>query len=593
MSLLGAALGGGLPARHRPFVYPDSCVYERCERAWNAAWHSVRGNLFRGPLIQAYAKTNAIASFMTEAVGELTPIVTNGQQPLPIQSGGMRKVLSKNIAVSLVRVFVTSLVALVLPAFLTHRLPVSVYGAWVLILQMGAYVSFFDLGVQTSVAKFVAEYEARNDLAGASQRASVGFVIMAIAGLGGLALTIGVAWQVSRLFHTMPSTLYGDVRLSVLMIGGSLSLQLASSVFGAIFLGLQRYGIPMAIAVVNRILYAVVICIAVLLHGSLAEMGLAVAAVNVTTSVSQIIAWRKLANRIRISLHLIDRHVLRQMLHYCALLAIWSVAMLFITGLDLTIVGHYDFSQTAYYSIAVLPTNLLIMIISSMMGPLMPASSALSTQRTPAEMGRILARTTRYSTIMLLLTGLPLVVFGYSILRLWVGPQYAQHSFEYLQILVLANILRYSCLPFSTMVVATGKQAYGMAAVIAEALVNLGASLYLASRYGAAGVALGTVLGAIASVGLHFAVTMHFTYPTLSISRLQLFLKGMLKPAMIAIPSAVVFFWIGFETGKEPRLTLILAWTLSTICLTWFGSLSPGERKGAILIVKRRLRAFA
>ncbi len=46
-------------------------------------------------------------------------------------------------------------------AYLTSRLSVSVYGAWVLILQMAALVSFLDIGIQTAVAKFVAEYEAR------------------------------------------------------------------------------------------------------------------------------------------------------------------------------------------------------------------------------------------------------------------------------------------------------------------------------------------------------------------------------------------------------------------------------------------------
>ena len=53
----------------------------------------------------------------------------------------------------------------------------------------------------------------------------------------------------------------------------------------------------------------------------------------------------------------------------------------------------------------------------SMTGPLMPASSAMSTQRSAAEMGNFLARITRYTTVILLLTGLPLMVCGLPILR--------------------------------------------------------------------------------------------------------------------------------------------------------------------------------
>jgi O-antigen/teichoic acid export membrane protein len=534
-------------------------------------------------------KSDATTSFMTEAVGELPSIDAAVQSQLPKQGGGARAVLSKNIAASLIRVCVTSLVALILPAYLTHRLPVSIYGAWALILQLGGYVFFLDLGVQTSVAKFIAEYEARGDLAGASRRASAGFAMMTIAGLLGIALTIGLAWQVPRLFHGMPAALYRDVRVSVLMIGASLAFQLVCSVFGAIFLGLQRYGIPMSIAVVNRVLYTIAVCLAVFLHGSLAEMGFAVAVVNVTTSIAQFVAWRRLASRIRISLRLVDGRVLGQMAHYCALLAIWSIGMVFVSGLDLTIVGHYDYSQTAYYSIAILPTNFVVMIVSSAMGPLMPASSALSTQRTPTEMGQILGRTTRYSTMMLLLTGLPLIICGFPILRLWVGPVYALHSFEYLQILILANILRSSFLPYATMVVATGKQAYGIAAAVSEALVNLGASLYLARHYGAVGVALGTLFGAVTSVALHFAVSMHFTYRTLSISRAQLFSAGILRPGIIAIPSILVFFFAWSAPSKMPSVSMISAWVLATLCIAWFGNLNRKERTGITRAVKGRL----
>ncbi len=86
--------------------------------------------------------------------------------------------LPKNIALSLARVGVNSLVALVLPAYLTHHLPVATYGAWALILQLAAFVSFLDFGVQTGVAKFVAEYDARDDEAGAGRYASAGLAII-------------------------------------------------------------------------------------------------------------------------------------------------------------------------------------------------------------------------------------------------------------------------------------------------------------------------------------------------------------------------------------------------------------------------------
>jgi O-antigen/teichoic acid export membrane protein len=507
----------------------------------------------------------------------------------PETSRGFVATISRNIVASLARVVAISLIALVLPAYLTHHLPVTTYAAWVLILQLGAYVSYLDLGIQTGVSKFVAEYNARGDQVGAGRHASAGLALMIFAGTLGPACTLILAWQVPRLFSKMPSNLYHDVRVSLVLVGFSLSFGLICAVYSAVFLGLQRYGIPMTISIVNRASFAAIVLTVVALHGSLAAMGMAVALVNTSTGVLQVIAWRAKASHIRISTRLVDFHVLTVVARYCSLQSIWTVAMLCVTGLDVAIVGHFDYVQTAYYSIATLPTSFALSIIGSMMGPLMPASSAMSTHRSAAEMGDLLARITRYSTVILLLTGLPLMVCGFPILRLWVGPVYAVHTLPYLRILVFANIIRNLCAPYATMIAATGRQGAATTTAIAEAVVNLGSSIYLASRFGAIGVALGTLLGSFVSVALHFAITMHFTHETLAISRSRLVLKGLLQPAIIAIPSLLLFplWWWRARLVLAPGLEIV--WGISTLCLAWWLGLSREERNDLMRLSESRI----
>lgn len=497
--------------------------------------------------------------------------------------------LSRNIVASLARVAIVSLVALVLPAYLTHHLPVATYAAWVLILQLAAYVSYLDLGIQTAVSKFVAEYDAKGDHAGAGRHASAGFALMMLAGILGCALTLILAWQVPRLFAAMPANLYHDVRISLILVGASLSYGLVCAVYSAVFLGLQRYWVPMTITIVNRAAFAAIVVVVVARHGSLAAMGIAVAVVNVITGTLQVIAWRRKASHIRVSPGLVQYRTLWIVAGYCSLLSIGSIAMLCITGFDVAIVGHFDYIQTAYYSIATLPTSFVLLISSSMLGPLMPASAAMSTRSSPAQMGDLLGRITRYTAVLLLLTGLPLVVCSLPILSAWVGPVYAIHTLKYLRILVIANIIRNLCAPYATMIAATGRQGAATAAAISEAVVNLGSSLYLAGRYGASGVALGTLLGSFVSVSVHFAITMHFTHRTLAISRARLFLKGLLQPASIAIPSlAFIALW-----WSPDRLTLsplfVIVWGVSTFAIAWYVGLNRQERSRLMQLVKKRL----
>jgi len=495
--------------------------------------------------------------------------------------------ISKNVLASLARVMVVALVALVLPAYLTHRLPVTTYAAWVLILELGAYISYLDLGVQTAVSKFVAEFDAKKDHYGAGQHASAGLVLMLLAGALGVALTCGLAWQVPRLFRAMPSDLYHDVRISVLLIGFSLSFGLVCAAYSAVFLGLQHYWIPMTITITNRVSFAVVIVAIVALHGNLAVMGSSVAFINVVSGLTQIVAWRKKASHIPISVRLLKLRIFKNVARFCTLQSIWTIAMLCITGLDITIVGHYDYPNTAYYSIAALPTTFVLMMMSSLLGPIMPASSAMSTQRSPAEMGNFLVKVTRYSTLVLLLTGLPLIVYGLPLLRLWVGPVYASNTIQYLRILVFANIIRNLCAPYATMITATNRQGAATVVAICEAVVNLGSSIYFAAHYGAVGVALGTMLGAFVSVLLHFGITMHYTFSALAVSRITLFLKGLFQPAVVAIPSILIMLF--FSSLSRMAIVSALAWGMSTLFLAWFAGLKGQERSTLMNFVRKPL----
>ena len=514
------------------------------------------------------------------------------QSPIPRPADGAAATFTRNSLISVGRLLATTVVALVLPAYLTHRLPVKTYSAWVLLLQMSAYVGYLDFGVQTAVAKYVAEFEAKADSTGAGMRASAGLALMSLAAVFGVILTLTLAWRVPHLFAQMPPALYPSVRISLVLIGVSLSLGLLGSVPSAIFLGLQRYSVPMVISLLNRALFTIVVVSTVFLHGSLAIMGAGVAAVNVATGMVQISAWRRMASHVRLSFADLDRAVLKQMLSYCSVMGIWTVGMLCVSGLDVTIVGHFDFGQTAFYSIASLPTNFILSIMGAALGPLLPAASALSASRSAEAMGELLSRLTRYSTVLLLLCGLPMMLGGYWILSLWVGGAYAAHTIAFLRVLLLANIVRNICLPYATMLVATGRQNVAIAGATAEAVVNVTCSILLAHRIGAMGVAYGTLIGSFVSVGMHFGVSMHYTYRTFSVTRARLFLNGVLAPLTVAIPSLVVvlFRW----SALLPRLTAggWLAWGSSTLLLAWAAGITARERTQLASICARKLRAL-
>jgi len=529
----------------------------------------------------------SLGTEVVEAVDDNLTAVSPLQDGPQEVSGSFFPRFIRNSAANVARLIVTALVAILLPAYLTHHLPVATYGAWVLILQLGAYVSYLDFGVQTAISKYIAEFEARGDVEGCGRSASTGLMIMLGASVVGIILTLILAWRVPELFRNMPIALQSDVRISILFVGTSLAISLAAGVFSAIFLGLQRYHIPMVATIATRLLYAAVICIAVKMHSGLIVMGACVAAVNIAGAALQIGLWKKFAGHIRMTLFKMDVPMFRQMLAYCGILTIWSACMLCISGIDITVVGHFAFSDVAFYSIATSPTTLILTVIGAVMGPLLPAASALSVKRSSEEMGVLLLRATRYSAIILWTTGLPIMVGGFLLLRLWVGPVYALHSVRFLRLLLLANIIRNFCGPYATMVVALSKQRVATAAAVTEGVVNLVSSIWLATRYGAMGVAAGTLIGAVATVAMHFIVSMRYTHESFAVSRTKLFFSGIVRATVPALPSILLLpFW--WRIGP-PALSLPvwIAWGASTILLAWYVGLTVEDRLFVAAFLRR------
>jgi O-antigen/teichoic acid export membrane protein len=124
---------------------------------------------------------------------------------------------------------------------------------------------------------------------------------------------------------------------------------------------------------------------------------------------------------------------------------------------------------------------------------------------------------------------------------------------------------------------------------VTEGVVNLVSSVWLAQHIGALGVALGTLLGAVVGVAMHFGVSMRHTESALAISRLELFFKGMLRPAVMAVPS-VLLLCLWWLAGEAPfRVAMACGWIVSTFLLAWFVSLTRVDRDLIARVVSSKI----
>jgi len=489
-----------------------------------------------------------------------------GQAPASSQLS-LRKLLSGSVS-NLVRVLLSVVVAITLPPLLVRHLSQAEYGAWVLILQMSAYISLLDLGLQSVIAKLVAEYHAREDREASCRLLSSSVSMLSFISIVGVAAVGVMTWQVPNLFHQMPLALMSSVRISLMLVGCSAALALPFTPFIAVFSGLQEYSLITAVAVLGKLSSAFLLLLLVVLGKSLVQMAVALASATVLTSLTQWAVWRRYARaRVAYLAFSMDRGMAKHLIWSGSALAIWTLGGLFVSGLDIVIVGHYNYANTGFYSIAASATNIMWMCVSSIFSPLVPAVSAMQTGSSPKAIGDLTIRTSRFCTAVLCALAVPLIIGAYPLLFLWIGKAYAIRSARFFQILVLGNLVRQLGYPYSMITIATGKQHFASIAPVAEAFVNVVASVWLVQRVGAVGVAYGTLIGAFVSIGLHLAVSMRFTRRWIELSRLRFIMDSLLRPLVCALPVLMLLPFMKWNSLLPAPVSLL------SICALMIGSL--------------------
>ena len=501
--------------------------------------------------------------------------------------------IAKNSVANLIRFAVSVLAAALLPPFLTRRLSHDMYAAWVLILQLGAYAAIFELGLQTAISKFVAQHHASEDHAGTSSVVSTSMALLTVSAALALFAVGVLVWQVPHLFAQLTPSLVHQVRLGILLIGGATALALPTTALASSFQGVQRYSGPTIIGGGSQAISALAIIIAVFFHSSLVVMGACVAAITLAAGLVQVAAWRRYLSHIRITLSGVTRRMTRTIFNYCAAMSVLSFAMLLISGLDTVIVGHFEFKATGFYAVAASLTNFVILTAGAVFGPLLPAASELAALGDHAAIASLTLRSTRFCAILLVLTGLPLLLYGYPILSLWVGADYARNSILFLEILTIANMIRLSMLPYFIIVIGNGLQRYGFIAAIGEAVVNFGASIALAYRFGAVGVAAGTLIGGVVGAGLHLFYTMAYTRDAIPVRRAEFILHGLARPVACVVPLFAYFFFCKGNPAIHGFVPPVLV-TILTAVMLWTVGLTDSDRKiFASAIRDRRLNRLA
>jgi O-antigen/teichoic acid export membrane protein len=500
-----------------------------------------------------------------------------------------RAKIFKNAFASIARGGAGALVAIILPPFLTKILSKDAYNTWLLILQLSTYVNFLDCGMQQAVGRFVAHYTELEDIP--KRNGIISTAILLLSGLSAIAM-VGVAalaWQLPHLFKDMPSALHQEAQLSLLIVGSSLAIGLPFSAFAGAFIGLHRYDIPAWAIGISKLVGGTGVVLVANTSHSLVGMAVVMGMANIGSGIWMFLAHKKIADKILISIKLVTKQLALELGEYCFGMSIWTIGMIMVSGLDTAIISFFDYASLVYYNLAATITNLVIGVQTAIVGSIMPTAAAMGARGNREELGKFLLDSTRYGTIVIILTSLP-ILFGKWIISLWVGVDYATHVAPILTLLILGNSIRYLAAPYSAIAASIGEQNLVITAPLVEGGVNLIVSVALVQHLGIIGVAIGTIVGGFANVLVHFNYNLPRTKSIL-IPKGQSLWKVMIRPLISTIPAVVVTICSSNILIEMPDILLVclsLVASISTLIILFYYELSALERKLVFTVVENK-----
>jgi O-antigen/teichoic acid export membrane protein len=383
----------------------------------------------------------------------------------------------RNSFYGVIQFVVPTLLLFVFTPVLIHKMGTDHYGLWMLATSALGLMGMAEFGLNTAISKFVAEYVESGNTTALSTVVSAGLVVYLLLGLGLIVPLYVFSPSLAGIFKPSEAISAEQIGFVIrIMSLGFIPLLLRSGAM-AIPIGLQRFQVPAITTVGYQILSYTAALVVVFWGGSVSQVvSSTIIVLWVTALGSLFIAWRMLKPfRLKFKINR-SRTVLRRMLSFSLMSGITGFGSQIFSFADRLAVGVVlGLDAVAYYTIIISIANKILQLSSALTGALMPAVSSWMASGDIRRVRAYFLRATSALVVLNFLAASILLVLSGTLLRLWMGEEFANQ--------VLA--------PFRAL-------------IVIYALISLNAPAYfVANGMGNPGInALAAIIGGCLTIGL-------------------------------------------------------------------------------------------
>ena len=511
------------------------------------------------------------------------PDLSPSGRPLFEQVG--RNILSNWFALAFAAV-----IAFFLAPFIVNKLGDAAYGIWILIGSVTGYLGLLDFGVRGATMRYVSRAHAQADHTEASRIATSSLAIFTVTGAIAFLIALGVAAFALPYFN-IPAERLREAQFVLTIAGMTVASSLVSGVFGGVVVGMLRHDLANLIEVLATIVRTVAVVAALNAGQGIMALALINLGASLLTCLSYAVLSFRLYPQLKVRRAYSDWAHVRTVYSFGFFLLLLHFSDYLIFHTDSIVIGAFlPVSQVTYYAIG---GNLILYARSLLAGvstTMTPAVSRLHAIDDMDAVRRALLFAARLAAFAMLPVTISFLLRGSTFISLWMGPAYGELSGAVLAVLALPYLFAPANQVAGSAALGMGLQKRIVPVRFAEALANLGLSVWLVQSLGIIGVAWGTVIP-----GLLVALVFWpwFLRRNLQVPILEYVTKAWARPILAAAPFAAASYAIE-RWWPAANLTVFFAQVALILPLVapgyWYLCLTREERSKLVEKYLRRKR---
>lgn len=427
--------------------------------------------------------------------------------------------------------------AFFLSRYIIRKLGDERYGIWVLAFGLVEYYWLLDFGFRSATVKYAGHYRALRQPEKINQVINTGLGYFSGIGLLVLLATSIASPYVPRLFNVSP-VYHRSFAGLVALIGVSWALGIVCVVFQAALEGFQRFDLAGHVTILSTVLRVCGSFVVLAMGYGLVAMGAVVVASQILGYGLNLFYFRRIFPALRFSRRYYNTATLRDMASYGFHTFTAAIGGQMLNQSPPVLIGI--FQPAAYVGYFNIPLRLLNSTVVELTARVAVVSGSKAAELVAREETEAVARlgiyTNRYCLTMYMPVAMLLWLYGYELIRAWLGDVFATQTAALLVPMVtgvgLAIAAQFNS---SAILYGLGKHRGYARSLVVEAAANIGLMLLVIPRYGILGAAVVSAVLMALNRGLW---TPHLFCQAVGYSWAGYMLEIYARPVLTAIPVA-------------------------------------------------------